>query len=97
MTDAGIEGRGRTDIIRVELIHSNQHTKSGRPQRPRRNRANDGKFTLVDVINQDSIKLRKTLSRLSWHEKREGAPRYDYGSQERCLEYRPRQGNDFRS
>ena len=71
MTDAGIEGRDRTNIIRVELIHPNQHTKpeSGRPQKPRRIRANDGKFALVDVINQN--------------EKQEGAPQYDYGSQER--------------
>lgn len=52
---AGMEGR--TDVVRVELVDSDEHGDGGRPERPGGERADAGELAGVEVVYDDGVEL----------------------------------------
>ena len=52
----------RTDIIRVEVIHSNKDTDGSGAQRPGRNGPNDRELARVEVVHAARVELGEVRS-----------------------------------
>ena len=57
-------GRRRTDVIRVELIDTNEHTDGRRTQCPREEGTKEGELAGVQVIDEKGVELLKPVSLL---------------------------------
>lgn len=85
------QDKGRTDVVCVELVHSDEGGNGRAAEQPRCERADDGELALVQVVNKDRIKLQdKSMVHVSMscrveREKSEGS---------RCAEIRRVQGRE---
>ena len=55
-------GETLTDIVRVELVDSDENAHGGGTQRPGAHRAKDGEFPWVQIVNEDAVKLSELLA-----------------------------------
>ena len=51
------QDRRRTDVVRVELVDTDEHTDGSRAQCPRENLSEDGELAGVEVVDEDRIEL----------------------------------------
>ena len=51
------QDRRRTDVVRVELVDTDEHPNGGRAQCPREDLSEDGELAGVEVVDEDRIEL----------------------------------------